>query len=225
MSSIEIPITMPALRDKLFRIAKENIESNNEIQYLMGYLEKFQAKDEETARHSVRVCEKSMDIAGSLYYSKRTAMYCGELHDAGKLSDEIPGELLRLTDRCPTSEEMVLIRKHTTLGHKMLFNEKHYFSSTSALYHHRFIKGYPEVLPELIFPTSATPKLVDDYMKFARIVALADTYCAAKDRKNFYGGQFRANFRTPAEVKEIVLKENHDVTALIETLYVKGIFE
>jgi len=221
---IVTPEKLKDLENPLFGLIREHVKPE-EVQFLMDYWDRFKAKDIETAEHSGRACIMGYNLGQfTRMFSPRTMIYSSFCHDVGKLSDQIPVELLQIKGRKPSDQEMGIIRQHPLLGYKMLLDQDHPFSALAALLHHWFTKGYPEVLPDPILPMELGQKTIWAAESSARIVALADCYDAARYRNNCHGSLIQRK-KNPAEIRKSLLEENRDLEDLINNLAKEGIFD
>lgn len=139
------------------------------------WLTQLKNRDEYTAQHSMNVCILSIALGRQINlpeeYLEEVGL-CGMMHDMGKM--KIPLEILNKPGRF-TDEEFAIMNSHTTLGWKMLMEQKGMPGSVidTAYTHHERLdgKGYPRGLTG-----EKIPLLV-------RIVTIADMYDAiASDR-------------------------------------------
>jgi len=113
---------------------------------------------------------------------------------------------------------------HPLLGYGMLLEQNHPFSALAALLHHRFTKGYPEILPDPILPIKVDDTTISSARVYARYTGLADCYDAAKYRNNCHKSD-KQRKRTSSEARDILLEENKDLAVLIDGLIKEGIFD
>lgn len=107
-------------------------------------------------------------------------------HDIGMI--KIPKEIIE-KDGPLTSEEISVMRSHTTIGYKLL-RDANYSAivASGALQHHERMdgKGYPNKLTQ------------DKITDVAKTIAVADAYCAAISSKPFK--------KSPVHAKEVILE-------------------
>ena len=149
-------------------------EANRESLYMLAMAAEF--KDQETGDHIHRISEYSRILALELGMQEKEARdfsQASTLHDIGKLG--IPDAILQKPARL-TQEEYALIRRHTTLGARIL-EQHHWFQLARdiALYHHEHWDGggYPFGLRGENIPLTA------------RIVSVADVYDALSHKRPY----------------------------------------
>ena len=134
------------------------------------------AKDKYTNGHSSRVAEYSREIARRFGYSEekmREIYMMGLLHDVGKIG--VPDAVINKPGKL-TDEEFALIKKHPSLGARILGNiEENPRLVNGARWHHERYdgKGYPDGLKATDIPEEA------------RIIAVADSYDAMTSCRSY----------------------------------------
>ncbi|MBQ8261102.1 MAG: response regulator [Lachnospiraceae bacterium] len=134
------------------------------------------AKDKYTNGHSSRVAEYSREMARRFGYSEekmREIYMMGLLHDVGKIG--IPDAVINKPGKL-TDEEFALIKKHPSLGARILGNiEENPRLANGARWHHERYdgKGYPDGLKATDIPEEA------------RIIAVADSYDAMTSCRSY----------------------------------------
>lgn len=134
------------------------------------------AKDKYTNGHSSRVAEYSREIARRFGYSEekmREIYMMGLLHDVGKIG--VPDAVINKPGKL-TDEEFALIKKHPSLGARILGNiEENPRLTNGARWHHERYdgKGYPDGLKATDIPEEA------------RIIAVADSYDAMTSCRSY----------------------------------------
>lgn len=152
----------------------ENI--NLSLHVVQTLAETIDAKDAYTNGHSGRVAEYSKEIARRYGYSKKhqeEIYMMGLLHDVGKIG--IPDTVINKPSRL-TDEEYELVKKHPSLGYKILKNiEEMPKLSIGARWHHERYdgSGYPDGLSHT------------DILEEARIIAVADAYDAMTSHRSY----------------------------------------
>ena len=137
------------------------------------------AKDPYTFGHSERVARISVELSREMGMTDEEVndiYLAGLLHDIGKIGipDAILGKPTALDD-----EEMAVIQKHVTIGHKILEGlEPISHLLPAVLYHHERYDGggYPEGLKGEAIPL------------LARIIAVADSYDAMSSSRPYRDG-------------------------------------
>ena len=134
------------------------------------------AKDKYTNGHSSRVAEYSREIARRFGYSEekmREIYMMGLLHDVGKIG--VPDAVINKPGKL-TDEEFALIKKHPSLGARILGNieEKPRLANGARWHHERYDgKGYPDGLKATDIPEEV------------RIIAVADSYDAMTSYRSY----------------------------------------
>lgn len=137
--------------------------------YMLGHAGHY--NDDDTGVHIWRMASYAKALAAELHWTvekQNVLLLAAPMHDTGKIG--VPDSILKKPEKL-TDEEWVIMRKHTTIGHKILsLSDAPVFKMAAdiALYHHERWdgSGYPKGLKEDKIPTSA------------RIVALADVFDA-----------------------------------------------
>jgi putative two-component system response regulator len=127
--------------------------------------------DDDTGVHIWRMARYARALAKAAGWNiqkQRQLLLAAPMHDTGKIG--IPDSILKKPGKL-TDEEWVVMREHTTIGHKILSLSKEplfVLAAEVALYHHERWdgQGYPRKLAGENIPKSA------------RIVALADVFDA-----------------------------------------------
>jgi response regulator RpfG family c-di-GMP phosphodiesterase len=149
-------------------------EANRESLYMLAMAAEF--KDHETGNHIHRIAEYTRLLSLEMGMRAEEAENCSQasiLHDIGKLG--IPDAILQKPARL-TEDEFTLIRRHTTLGARIL--ERHHWFKLAkdiALYHHEHWDGggYPGGLKGNEIPLTA------------RIVSVADVFDALSHKRPY----------------------------------------
>ncbi|WP_319764126.1 HD domain-containing phosphohydrolase [Maridesulfovibrio sp.] len=137
--------------------------------YMLGHAGHY--NDDDTGVHIWRMASYAKAIAQTLNWSvdeQDDLLLAAPMHDTGKIG--VPDEILKKPGKL-TDKEWLIMRKHTTIGHKILSLSNapvFVLASEIALFHHERWdgNGYPKRLSEEEIPASA------------RIVALADVFDA-----------------------------------------------
>lgn len=182
--------------DGLEELVKEKTEevrlSRNEMIYRLASA--AENRDTDTGMHLKRIYEYSKLLAKNCKISEG---YCeiislgGILHDVGKIG--IPDSIL-LKPAKLTPEEYEIIKKHTTIGAKILENGNSKLMLTAyeiALYHHERYDGtgYPEGRKGEKIPLSA------------RITAIVDVFDALSSKRPY---------KEPWDIKQIIRYFNEE---------------
>ncbi|MEE8435382.1 MAG: HD domain-containing phosphohydrolase, partial [bacterium] len=100
--------------------------------------------------------------------NRRFALIAGFMHDIGK--SEVPKDILESTDRfSPDSQEMILMRNHTTYGSRILSDMgMPKITINVAHYHHvktesTLLTSYPKVSYEEVLPLTRLASITDVY--------------------------------------------------------------
>ena len=100
--------------------------------------------------------------------NRRFALIAGFMHDIGK--SEVPKDILESTDRfLPDSQEMILMRNHTTYGSRILSDMgMPKITINVAHYHHvktetTLLTSYPKVSFEEVLPLTRLASITDVY--------------------------------------------------------------
>lgn len=138
-----------------------------------------EANDEDTGNHILRVGEYCTAICRQIGYSDEMATIIGQqsqLHDVGKI--HIPPDLLKKPGKL-TDEEMARMREHPVFGANIIgMHPRLEIAHSIALHHHERWNGsgYPYGLRGAAIPLDA------------RIVAVADTYDALRNKRSYKPG-------------------------------------
>jgi putative nucleotidyltransferase with HDIG domain len=144
---------------------------------LQAFAAAIDAKDVYTRHHSQRVARYSVAIARELGWSEHDieGIYvAGFLHDVGKLV--ISNELLN--KRTPfTPEEIVEVRRHSLLSHKIISQIRFPWKDVEKIvrHHHERLDGtgYPDALAK------------EDLSEGVKILALADSFDAMTSQRAY----------------------------------------
>lgn len=143
---------------------------------LEGLTASIDAKDRYTCGHSQRVALLSSQLARELGMSDSVVNrvhIAGLVHDVGKIG--VPERVLCKPGRL-TDEEFDWIRKHPTIGHKILRDIPQLKDVLPGVLHHHERwdgRGYPEGLAGEAIPM------------FARLIALADSFDAMSSNRTY----------------------------------------
>ncbi len=166
-------------RDLESMVDEKTRENENLFLHVVESLaDAIDAKDNYTNGHSGRVADYSKEIAERYGYDQKRQekiFMMGLLHDVGKIG--VPDEVINKPGRL-TEEEFAKIKKHPSIGGKILSNirEMPELASGAKWHHERFDgSGYPEGLSG------------DDIPEEARIIAVADAYDAMTSNRSYRG--------------------------------------
>lgn len=136
----------------------------------------IEANDVYTKGHCERVTKYALQIADEMNISKKDMLnlqYASLLHDIGKIG--IPNNILNKPDRL-TDEEYEIIKKHPSIGYKII-KEIPYLSESAVILHehHERIdgKGYPNGLTG------------DKINLMSKILSIADSYDAMTSNRPY----------------------------------------
>ena len=166
-------------RDLESMVDEKTRENENLFLHVVESLaDAIDAKDNYTNGHSGRVADYSKEIAERYGYDQKRQekiFMMGLLHDVGKIG--VPDEVINKPGRL-TEEEFAKIKKHPSIGGKILSNirEMPELASGAKWHHEKFDgSGYPEGLSG------------DDIPEEARIIAVADAYDAMTSNRSYRG--------------------------------------
>ena len=166
-------------RDLESMVDEKTRENENLFLHVVESLaDAIDAKDNYTNGHSGRVADYSKEIAERYGYDQKRQekiFMMGLLHDVGKIG--VPDEVINKPGRL-TEEEFAKIKKHPSIGGKILSNIKEMpeLASGAKWHHEKFDgSGYPEGLSG------------DDIPEEARIIAVADAYDAMTSNRSYRG--------------------------------------
>ncbi len=173
-NAVQLSRLQRQLESEVDRKTKENEELF--LQLVASLADAIDAKDNYTNGHSGRVADYSKEIARRCGYDEKKQEEIHTialLHDIGKIG--VPDEVINKPGRL-TDEEFALIKKHPSMGGKILENIKNMPSLlVGAKWHHeRFDgRGYPDGLKG------------DEIPKEARLIAVADAYDAMSSNRSY----------------------------------------
>ena len=135
-------------------------------------------RDEDTSDHIIRLSRYCAFIAEKLEFSPENVqkvLYASPMHDIGKIG--VPDKIL-LKPGMLTDDEFEIMKRHTTIGAKLLADSKGeilYLSQQIAISHHEKWngKGYPQGLSGENIPI------------LGRIVAIADVFDALTSKRPY----------------------------------------
>ena len=166
-------------RDLESVVDEKTRENENLFMHVVESLaDAIDAKDNYTNGHSGRVAVYSKEIAGRFGYDEKRQekiFMMGLLHDVGKIG--VPDEVINKPGRL-TDEEFACIKKHPSIGGKILSNIKEMpeLAAGAKWHHERYDgRGYPEGLSG------------EDIPEEARIIAVADAYDAMTSNRSYRG--------------------------------------
>ena len=148
-----------------------NLDKNMQYQLnILGSLDVFTRKhSENVANLTCRICEKLHCQKGFIEY----CTICAYLHDIGK--QFIPASILQKPGKL-TEEEYEIMKKHTTIGHKICMDDlKLRPYAAGAYYHHEALNGsgYPQGLRKKDIPYET------------QIIRVADEYDAIVSKRQY----------------------------------------
>jgi len=155
---------------------RTNLKSYNLDESMRYQLNMLDSLDVFTRKHCENVANLTCRLCEHLHCTKSFTEYCticAYLHDIGKLF--IPANILQKPGKL-TDEEYEIIKKHTTLGHKMCMDDlKLRPYAAGALYHHEALNGsgYPQGLTK------------EDIPYEGQIIRVADEYDAIVSKRQY----------------------------------------
>jgi len=170
----DIELQVDLATKEIKKLNKELHATQKEIIFVMGNIAEEHSK--ETGLHIKRVASYSFLLAKLAGLDLKEAILLRDvspMHDIGKLG--IPDAVLNKPGRF-TDEEFEIMKKHTTIGYKMLSHSKRKLLKTAAIvayqHHERWDgKGYPQGLKG------------EEIHIYGRITAIVDVFDAlASDR-------------------------------------------
>lgn len=186
---------------------------------LLENLEIIYRADKPTYTHSIRVGLKGIDVANYIHIvPPKGLLYPGLLHDIGKT--KVKKALLKKKVGW-TSQDAKEMEKHVIFGFNLL-KDIHKFSAYVTLFHHRFHKGYPNILPE--WPREFSESTRATIVYCGNLLAIIDSYDAASTRKNDKFSPGTPRLLTPEEVRTVLIRQNPGEEYLISKFYSAGIF-
>lgn len=187
---------------------------------LLLYLDLIDNRDHATAMHCIRVaylCKKIAEFTNVV--EPKALFYAGLLHDVGKALTD-PTTLKKTVGF--DKKDMKEMKSHPVDGYRLL-KGIHDFSARILLFHHSFVgEGYPKEIPATDIDWSKGTET--NIMFYARVLALADFYDAALNRKNDKFSEGKAKSLTRDEVWKIMLEHNTDQNYFIDQLFEKEVF-
>jgi putative nucleotidyltransferase with HDIG domain len=182
------------------------------------FLSPLRVKSQKDYEHCMRVGLKAGELAEHTGVVDPAVLYrCGTFHDVGKKG--IRQEILHKKTGW-TAEDAREMEKHGEIGSAML-REWHEFESEVVRNIHVFNQN-GQLKPEIDKSYDARQRLL--VLECARLVNIVDFYDAATHRENERNSPGNARYLTPAEVKDVLLRENSDRSYLIKRLYERKIF-
>lgn len=171
-----------------------------------------------TYQHSVRTGFLMTAISEYVKKDKDIGFFSGLMHDIGKL---YIGRKILNTSSGFGKKEMRKMRNHPVLGYNIM-RTVHLYTAEIILRHHRYQEdAYPKQLP--VTDSNFLRKKRVQIEEYARLLALADSYDAAKNRKNDRNGDVRSLY--PEEVRGVLIKDYTNERDLILEFYDNGIFD
>lgn len=164
-------------------VAFDNAHLHEEVEATQGELvhtlgEMVEARSNETGRHVFRVGELSRLLAELAGHDQRECSLLRQaapMHDLGKIG--IPDHILHKAGPL-TSEEWLIMQRHTVIGERLLFRSRRPTLQTAAMIaaqHHEWWNGEG-------YPKRLKGKEIHD---FGRIVALIDVFDALSHPRSY----------------------------------------
>ena len=164
------------MKEELNFYNKTNLKSYNLNETMRYQLSMLDSLDAFTRAHSENVANIACRLCEYMHFDTTFTIYCttcAYLHDIGKLF--IPPEILQKNGPL-TDEEYEIVKKHTTIGHKMCMDDpKLRPYSAGALYHHEALNGtgYPKALTKNEIPIEG------------QIIRVADEFDAIVSKRQY----------------------------------------
>lgn len=174
--AVELVRLQRGLEEAVYEKTKENERLFLDV--VASLADAIDAKDTYTNGHSGRVAKYSVEIAKRYGYDEKRQdeiYMMALLHDVGKIG--VPDEVINKPGRL-TDEEFETIKKHPSIGAKILGNIKGMpkLASGARWHHERYDgRGYPEGISGENIPEEA------------RIIAVADAYDAMTSNRSYRG--------------------------------------
>lgn len=168
------------LRKELYSMAREARETSVESIYALAAA--LEAKDNYTQRHSIAVMSVATNIARAMLLPEEDVEQIRNaalLHDIGKIG---VGEEILLKEGPLSDEERAVIHQHPLVGAGILAPIRHLRNLVPMVKHHheRYDgEGYPSGLAGEDIPLGA------------RILSVADSYCAMTSDRPYSGAKTR----------------------------------
>ena len=174
--AVELVRLQRGLEEAVYEKTKENERLFLDV--VASLADAIDAKDTYTNGHSGRVAKYTVEIAKRYGYDEKRQdeiYMMALLHDVGKIG--VPDEVINKPGRL-TDEEFETIKKHPSIGAKILGNIKGMpkLAAGARWHHERFDgRGYPEGISGENIPEEA------------RIIAVADAYDAMTSNRSYRG--------------------------------------
>ncbi len=174
--AVELVRLQRGLEEAVYEKTKENERLFLDV--VASLADAIDAKDTYTNGHSGRVAKYTVEIAKRYGYDEKRQdeiYMMALLHDVGKIG--VPDEVINKPGRL-TDEEFATIKKHPSIGAKILGNIKGMpkLAAGARWHHERYDgRGYPEGISG------------EDIPEEARIIAVADAYDAMTSNRSYRG--------------------------------------
>jgi putative nucleotidyltransferase with HDIG domain len=166
--------------------------------------------------HCIRVGILAKKIGAAMQLDEKALFYAGIFHDIGKI--DIDPKLLSKTGIW-TPKDKQRVQKHVLSGYKKLCG-KFDFSAEIILHHHQYqLNPYPKKDFGFLHKYSKGTEV--SILKYARILALADSYDAFHRKNSYQGNNEPLNDQ---QIEGFMIKNNKDIVGLVKHFYYLGIF-
>lgn len=192
--------------------------TGDELSRVVSYLDLVKGHEKETYEHCLRAGLKFAQIAENFGLNQKLALYCGLLHDVGKIG--IGVSLLK--KRVGFNEEdYKIMRSHPMRSYAVLKHDFPLISLIVARHHYHQKNSYPATPPIDTRLGKKTNAIIEEYSK---ILAIVDFYDAISTRKDDAFG-IKPAVPNQRKRKEELINSYPCKKEMIKELYRKKIFK